>query len=90
MRRSGSADPGARTLIGTSGNLLMLLLSYWEKIKVQVGTLTSILYPNVSLSKSPFSTNLGQKIVVKGQTRPRQDLEATKVLGPLEACLKIS
>ena len=42
-------------LTSTSSVIGILPLSYWEKIKVQLGNWTSILYLNASLSKPPLS-----------------------------------
>ena len=44
-------------LTSTSSVTGILPLSYWDKIKVQVETRTSILYPNASLSKPPLSNH---------------------------------
>ena len=51
--------PGTNTpnccLTSTSSVAGILPLSYWDKIKIQVETRTSILYPNASLSKPSLS-----------------------------------
>ena len=45
-------------LTSTSSVTGSLPLSYWDKIKVQLGNLTSILYLNGFLSKPPFSNGM--------------------------------